>query len=147
MYKRDLILCAPNEICFMLRVFPTVLLATCFSWSLGAYVFLVMPGIGSILRLIDGAHKRNVLGFWKLYCFLGLDLIIAGKIRHFRNNSIWEAGAWTKRLGRLKREAIYICPSGFSNLRKPRLVIYHGAHLAVLIVVPLDCTDIHAFSR
>ena len=59
MYKRDLILCAPNEICFMLRVFPTVLLATCFSWSLGAYIFLVMPGIGSILRLIDGAHKRK----------------------------------------------------------------------------------------
>ena len=52
-----------------------------------------------------------------------------------------------RELGGLTREAVYIRPGGFSNLRKPRLAVYRGAHSAVLIIVPLDCTDIHAFSR
>lgn len=39
MYQSDLIPTAPKEICFMLTVFPTVLLATCFLWFLGVLSF------------------------------------------------------------------------------------------------------------
>ena len=52
----------------------------------------MMPGIGSIIRLIDGPHTQKCVDLIISLDFENLDLIIAGKIPHFRNNSIWEAG-------------------------------------------------------
>lgn len=46
----------------------------------------MMPGLESVLRLIDEPHKRKYvdliisLDFRQLECFLELDLITAGKI-------------------------------------------------------------------